>query len=104
MAPGDFPPSDAVTVETFALSVATRKAGGVAVCITIPDEDNPPEAKTFINGCGYLMSVIAEQSDLGYEAAMEKLMEGAMAYRTTKKPEKGQEPRKPDDNGKDTDR
>lgn len=87
-----WPPPEATKLESFAIHVATLPNDSAAVCLQIPDQDNPPEFKTLMCGCEYLMSVVAQNSGAGFEAALDKLVEGAMTYQTYHKPEEAKKP------------
>ncbi len=88
----EFPPPEATKLESFGLHVATMPDDSVAVCLQVPDKEDPPEFKTLMCGCEYLMSVVARESHAGFEAALDALVSGAMKYQTYRGPEAGKGP------------
>lgn len=56
------------------------------VAIGTEDDRPEPEFGYWMMACEYLMHVVAQKSNAGYEKAMELLMKGAMSYEHKKLP------------------
>ena len=86
--PPNFPPPGAKRLDSFAMHVATLADGRAVVCIQA-DADDPPKFEVFQHACEYLMSVLAKESNAGYEATLDALVAAAMQCRTLTAPEAG---------------
>jgi len=82
----EFPPPDATGVEGFALHVAWMPNKDGLVGMTVADKENPPTLAALRCGCEFLMSIVAKQSNAGFEAALDDLVAGAIRCRTVGEP------------------